>query len=130
MGTLNAVQKTSGSGREGLEEIHDYWANLEFSSKKHPKLARTCAFPALAYNHPVTAKSVIGIRTPETPRRSAPPLRYWRIFCARILSMVGCARHPKGWPVPWAGSSNLVQSATIIFERGVGGLQSFPRSTA
>jgi hypothetical protein len=72
MGTLNAVQKTSGSGREGLEEIHDYNSNLEFSFKKHPKPARTCTFPALAYNHPITAKSVIGRDNPLTQAQQRP----------------------------------------------------------
>ena len=43
-------------------------------------MSTACALAQLGYTPFVTATSVIGIGTPETPRRSASPLRYWRIF--------------------------------------------------
>ncbi|HAS86879.1 MAG TPA: hypothetical protein DCS31_08810 [Candidatus Competibacteraceae bacterium] len=131
MGTLNAVQKTSGSGREGLEEIHDYNSNLEFSSKKHPKIARTCAFPALAYNHPVTAKSVIGgIGLPESKALSAPScdigaffallFRLWRAVRGirkdgRFLRPVGQPRSVRHHQIGlWCRRSPILRRSTVM----------------
>ncbi len=88
-----------------------------------------CALTQSRYTPPVTAKSVIGIGTPNLTGAQRPSLRYWRIFCAHISSLVGCARHPKGWPVPVAGSSNLVQSAATLLEQGCWRSPSFHRST-
>ncbi|NOR68492.1 MAG: hypothetical protein GQ532_02145 [Methylomarinum sp.] len=74
-------------------------------------------------------KTSVGIRTPETTGQKAAINAVF--YCLskiintgliRIKSfMVGCIGHPSGWPVPVAGSSNPMQSATQRFEPKSGG---------
>jgi len=54
-----------------------------------------------------------GIEPPETTAQQRPTAIQARFLCLSS-SMVGCARHPYGWPVPVAGRFNLVQPAALI----------------
>jgi len=88
-------------------------------------------------NVPLT-HSAVGIRNPFSPGQKRPLLTVVFLCPSKIIStgvirikpfMVGCIRHPSGWPF-LDGIANLLQSASNDFAIIRDGLKSNPGETA